>query len=45
MPRNDPNYKMAIAEIQKHICDAKTRSVYCCGPEQAPPSMSKNAQG
>ena len=45
LSRNDPKYKDGIAAIKRHICDAKTRSIYCCGPEQQPPSTIKSPSG
>ena len=45
LPKNNPKRKTTIEEIQKHICDAKTRSVYCCGPEEQPPGKIQNPTG
>jgi len=36
--KSDPKVRKSVELIKKHICDKKKKLVYCCGPEQQPPS-------
>ena len=45
LQRNDPNYKSRLENIQRHICDAETKTIYCCGPKQQPPSNEDTSTG
>jgi len=38
LPRNHPKIKEQTKKIQEHICDIKSKLVFCCGPEQQPPA-------
>ena len=38
LSRRDPKRNNTIKAIQEHICDKKSRLVYCCGKGQQPPS-------
>ena len=45
LEENDPKYKSISSDIKKHICNNKTRTIYCCGPEQHPPSKKEVFSG
>ena len=36
--KSDPKVRKSVELIKKHVCDKKKKLVYCCGPEQQPPS-------